>query len=400
MVKVSVVIPVYNTEEYLGQCLESVMRQTLEDIEIICIDDGSTDSSLAIMQGCAERDPRIRIIRKENGGLVSARKVGVAAAKGEYIGYVDSDDWIEPDMYEELYRFAVRDQADMVCSGYFFEGNYITTHFDNVPEGVYDLERMEGLRENAIYNIEERDVGIRSALWCKLFLAEKFRGIQLGIPEGISISEDKVCILSYLLYCSRVSVRREAFYHYRIRQGSMINAPDPGYLVKVNEVYQYLMGLYEHPLFTKGMRLQAELYITEMLYKGINSRLGFENRDLFWVDPYWLNGIPHGSKVALYGAGGLGHAYKRQLGSRGDLTYAGCTDFGWEKFKGGPMEVIPPEDLPQTGYDVLVITIKNPGKAQEVRRQLEGIGIPGHKILWFEQKEIYWKYAEVNGWIK
>ena len=64
------------------------------------------------------------------------------------------------------------------------------------------------------------------------------------------------------------------------------------------------------------------------------------------------------------------------------------------------MEVIPPEDLPQTGYDVLVITIKNPGKAQEVRRQLEGIGIPGHKILWFEQKEIYWKYAEVNGWIK
>lgn len=214
------------------------------------------------------------------------------------------------------------------------------------------------------------------------------------------MSEDKLCILSYLLCCSRVSVQREAFYHYMLHQDSMVHTPDPGYLLKVNEVYRYLMKLYEHPLFTKSMRIQAELYITELLYKGINSRLGFENRDLFWIDPYWLKEIPYGSKVALYGGGNLGNAYRRQLGSRGDITYAGCMDFGWEKLKGDPMRADPPESLPQSGYDTLVITIKNPEKAQEVKQRLEGIGIPGHKIRWFEQKEIYWKFAEVNGWIK
>ncbi len=400
MPELSIIVPVYNTEKYLPRCLDSIIGQSLKDIEIICIDDGSTDSSPVILQNYAKKDSRIHIIRKPNGGLVSARKAGVREAKGKYIGYVDSDDWIDPTMYETLYNCAESNQADMVSSGYFFEGNYITVHYDGVPEGLYDAKSIGSLREKAIYNVETWDVGIRGSLCCKLFLAEKFRAVQLSIPEEISMSEDKLCVISFLLSCSRVYVQWKAFYHYIIHRESMVNMPDCRYLLKVNAVYQYLITLYGHPFFTKTMRLQAELYITEMLYKGINSRLGFENRDLFWVDPYWLNGIPHGSKVALYGAGGLGHAYKRQLGSRGDLTYAGCTDFGWEKFKGGPMEVIPPEDLPQTGYDVLVITIKNPGKAQEVRRQLEGIGIPGHKILWFEQKEIYWKYAEVNGWIK
>lgn len=399
MALLSVIVPVYNTEKYLSKCLDSIIRQTLQDMEIICVDDGSTDSSLSVLEDYARKDPRIHIIRKENGGLVSARKAGVDEAQGKYIGYVDSDDWIEPDMYEKLCGDAARNRADMVTSGYFFEGNYITIHYDDVPEGVYGPENMDFLRDNAIYNLKTREVGFRGSLCCKIFLTEKFREVQLDIPEEISMSEDKLCILSYLLRCSRVSVQRKAFYHYMIHQDSMVHTPDTGYLLKVNEVYRYLMKLYGHPLFTKTMRMQAELYITELLYKGINSRLGFENRDLFWVDPYWLSEIPPGSKVALYGGGELGRAYKRQLESRGDLTYAGCMDFGWEKVQGDSMGAVPPESLPQAGYDTVVVTIKNPVKAQEVKRQLAKIGIPENRILWFEQKEIYWKYAEVNGWI-
>lgn len=399
MALLSVIVPVYNTEKYLPRCLDSICGQTLRDMEILCVDDGSTDTSLAILQSYAGRDPRIHIIRKENGGLVSARKAGIKAAKGRYIGYVDSDDWIEPDMYERLCGYADENQADMVSSGYLYEGNYITTHYDDVPEGLYGPEEMDDLRERSIYNIETKEVGIRGSLCCKIFLAEKFRQVQLGIPEEISMSEDKLCILSYLLCCERVVVKKEAFYHYMLHQESMVHTPDPGYLLKVNGIYQYLLKLFSHPLFTGSMRMQAELYITELLYKGVNSRLGFENPNLLWVDPYWLREIPYGAKVVLYGGGELGQAYRRQLGGRKDLSFVGCMDFGWEKSRGGPMEGAAPGSFIQTEYDVVVITIKNPSKANEVKGQLMEEGIPGYKIRWFEQKEIYWKFAEANGWL-
>ena len=94
MAKVSVIVPVYNTEKYLEKCLDSILAQTLQDIEIICVNDGSKDCSREILEKYHDRDARIRIIDKENGGLVSARKAGVAEAFGEYIGFVDSDDWI------------------------------------------------------------------------------------------------------------------------------------------------------------------------------------------------------------------------------------------------------------------------------------------------------------------
>ncbi len=400
MALVSVIVPVYNTEKYVSRCLDSILGQTLGDMEIICVDDGSTDSSPAILREYAKKDSRLRVITKENQGLVAARKTGVKEASGKYIGYVDSDDWIEPEMYETLCEYAEASQADMVTSGYIFEGNYISTHYDGVPEGLYEGERMDFLRENGIYNLQTRDVGLRSPLCFKLFLAETFREAQLRIPDEISLYEDKLCVITYLLRCDRAYVLRKAFYHYIIYRESMINKPDSRYLSKVNAAYQYLLTLYEHPLFTKSMRLQAELYVTEMLYKGINSRMGFENKNLLWIDPYWLKELPLGARVALYGAGELGQVYKRQLKAREDLTFAGCMDAGWERFKTAPMTAVSPKDLPETEYDVVVITIKNPSKANEVKEELVEAGVPEHKIRWFEQKELYWKYAEVNGWIK
>ena len=400
MALLSVIIPVYNTEKYLSKCLDSVINQTLRDIEIICVDDGSTDSSLAILKSYAKKDARIQIIEKKNGGLVSARKAGVKRANGTYIGYVDSDDWVDPAMYEQLYDCAVGNQADMVSSGYFLEGNYITTHYDGVPEGMYDADRMGFLRENAIYNIKIQDVGIRSPLCTKIFLTEKFKKVQLEIPEEISMSEDKLCVLSYLLSCSRVYVKKESYYHYVIHQESMVHRPDYHYLLKVNAVYQYLLTLYSHPFFTKTMRMQAELYLTEMLYKGINSRMGFENKNLLWIDPCWLRDIPYGSKLVLYGGGELGDTYYRQLRNRRDLSFVCCVDFEWKKYVSDFGAIVSPEKLLETEYDLIVITIKNRNKADEVKGKLIETGIAKEKILWFEQKEIYWKYAEANGWLK
>lgn len=395
--KVSVVIPVYNTAEYLSACIDSITAQTMKDIEIICVDDGATDGSARILDEYALGERRVRVIHKENGGPVSARKAGVMAAAGDYVAFVDSDDWIEKDMYEELYRLAVQNDADMVTCGFFLEGNYTTTHLDTVPQGLYTDENMFYLRDRAIYNLEKRSSGVKASLCYKLFKKELIQSAQGKIPNGITMADDKMCLLTALLECRSVYVYHKPFYHYRIRANSIVHTGSEAYLLKVYEVYRYLKELYGHRLFTKEMRKQAEIYITELLYKGINTLLGFENKNLLWIDPYWLDRIPANARIVLYGAGELGEKYRKQIDSRKDVQYVTCVDFSYEKFGGGAFPVESPDTLLRRGYDYIVITIKNAAKGQEVRRKLVDMGVSDEKILWFEQTEFFWKFAQAEG---
>lgn len=124
MIKISVIIPVYNVEMYLEQCVNSVMNQTLDDIEIICVNDGSTDNSLHILKELATKDKRLKIINQENLGLSEARNRGIKEAIGKYISFIDSDDWIDVDFLEKLYSAAEENQADIAAAG-------IIKHFAN-----------------------------------------------------------------------------------------------------------------------------------------------------------------------------------------------------------------------------------------------------------------------------
>ena len=117
MIKVSVIIPIYNVDKYLRRYIESVMAQTLKDIQIICVDDGSKDTSGAICDEYSKRDNRIIVIHKENAGLVTASKAGLNIASGKYIGFVDGDDWIEPELYEHMYNLAEEHQVSFVQTG-------------------------------------------------------------------------------------------------------------------------------------------------------------------------------------------------------------------------------------------------------------------------------------------
>ena len=135
-VRVSVIVPIYNVERFIDKCLTSLKNQQLQNMEFICVDDGSTDESSRIIEKYAQEDKRFKVIYKENGGLVSARKAGIRQASGQYIGYVDGDDWVEPEMYQALYLTAERNQADLVSSGYYFEGDYITEHYDGDRKSV------------------------------------------------------------------------------------------------------------------------------------------------------------------------------------------------------------------------------------------------------------------------
>lgn len=387
MPKVSVIITVYNTEEYLRECLDSVIGQTLHDIEIICVNDGSTDGSLAVLEDYAGKDTRIRVISKENGGTVSARKAGVAAATGEYIGFVDSDDWIEQDMYEKLYGVATQYDTDMVSSGYFLEGNYTSKHIDTIEAGLYTGNKLERLRDNTIYCLEKKETGLRGGLCFKLLKREAYKDVQMDLPDSVTIAEDKLCIIHFVLHCRAVFIMDEAYYHWRIRQQSASRGENTDYLLCVHAVYKYLISLYNHENFSEQMRTQVEIYIMELLTLGMNSRLGFKNRQLFWVDPYWLDKLPEKARVMLYGGGEYGEKYRQQMASRKDLSLVKELGFSL------PTE----QELKEITFDYLVIAIKNQGKAEQVKQDLRDLGVPEEKLLWFYQPEMFWRYVEAAG---
>ena len=143
MSKVSIVVPIYNVEKYLKQCIESIINQTLQDIEIILVDDGSPDNCPQICDEYAKKDSRIKVVHKKNGGLSSARNAGIEVATGDFIGFVDSDDYIELDMYEKMYNIAKENHVDFVVSDYYKvsdKGKIITTI--DMNEGIYDKNRI------------------------------------------------------------------------------------------------------------------------------------------------------------------------------------------------------------------------------------------------------------------
>lgn len=141
MLKVSVIIPVYNVEAYLRQCLDSVVNQTLREIEIICVDDGSTDKSAAILKEYAAKDGRIKVLTQSNTGAGAARNAGIARATGEWITFCDADDWIEPDAIEKMVAAAQREDADCVCCGMIrdnVDGKSIPRPYDEIgPNDTY-----------------------------------------------------------------------------------------------------------------------------------------------------------------------------------------------------------------------------------------------------------------------
>lgn len=156
---ISIVVPVYNVEKYLVRCLDSIINQSIREIEIILVDDGSTDISGDICDKYALQDERIKVIHKENGGLVSARQAGIKVASGQYIGFVDSDDWIESNMFQSLYKEAVLNNADAVAEGMLED-----------VEGEWK-ERRNKLQAAVYKTVEEREYLYQNMLSCEDFLS-------------------------------------------------------------------------------------------------------------------------------------------------------------------------------------------------------------------------------------
>lgn len=217
---VSILVPVYQTEAYLEQCLNSLIHQTLQDIEIICVNDGSTDGSGRILRRYEALDHRVRVINKSNGGLPSARNAGLDAARGEYVGFVDSDDYAAPEMFATLYHAACRDNSDIVVCGAHI--------FPVPPQPEPWLEQVLSPKDDFYPQFEPEvlfgNTGARPFIWRVLVKRELIEKNHLRLQEDIHIGEDNAFQFRLYPLAKGITLLSDKLYYYRwYREGSMMN---------------------------------------------------------------------------------------------------------------------------------------------------------------------------------
>lgn len=210
MTKVSVIIPVYNTEKYLEKCLDSVCNQTLKDIEILCINDCSTDDSLRILKKYAAKDERIKVINfEENKGVSIARNTGINCATGEFIGFVDSDDFVDKDFYEKLYCKAQESKADVT------KGNVYTVDLQTheiILTDFYDIN--DNISKDTTYFL----YGFTSAIYKRAFIQDS----NIKFPEGIRYFEDPYFSIDVTLHTNNIQTINDVKYYYQRRVDSQV----------------------------------------------------------------------------------------------------------------------------------------------------------------------------------
>lgn len=214
---VSIIVPVYNTQDYLKRCVDSLQKQTYPNLEIILMDDGSTDNSLDICRKFAEADARIKVISHPNRGVGAVRNAGLACVRGEYVAFVDSDDWVEPDMYESLLGVMVSERADMVCCSHFREMENKSELSNAIGNSKVILTREEAFEALRVGKF------VLNFLWDKLFRREVLSDVVF--PEKRQF-EDLIVSGQWLYNVSKVVYLPLPKYHYAIRSNSLTNGVD------------------------------------------------------------------------------------------------------------------------------------------------------------------------------
>lgn len=230
-IKISVIIPAYNVEKYINRCLESIISQTLKDIEIIVVNDGSTDSTLKKIAVFMEKDKRIKLINKCNEGVSSARNEGIKKSKGNYIFYVDGDDFIKKTTLEELYNYAIRKDLDVVTSDIYIYKN------EKIINTMKDIEiKNEEIISPKDYLVKFFNNEGTYAVWNKLWKKELYIKNNIFFPENLSYGEDGCTIPRLIINSKKIGKINKCFYYYCMNEESAMHR---GNKIKV---YDYLKG--------------------------------------------------------------------------------------------------------------------------------------------------------------
>ncbi len=353
---ISIIVPVYNVAVYLRQCIESLLNQTYKNIEVVLVNDGSTDGGGDICEEFRRKDPRVVVLHKENGGLVSARKAGLKASRGRYIACVDGDDWIEPDMYERMHCRMTEKNVDIVmCGRYEDTGDVKKEVYHGIPEGRYGKSELLCIvYPEMIAGESFFEWGIFPGLWDKLFRRDCLERFQYAVDERITMGEDAACTYPCLLNADSIYVMHKCLYHYRQTASSMVKQVQD--CVKEREQFHILYQSVNESLGNYAdifdVREQWKKYVLFlMLPRADGLYEGFEELEYLFPFPQ----VKKGMDIVLYGAGTYGQRLFRYLHRTGFCRVTAWVDRNFIQLRKLGLDVDPPKVIPQRQYDAIVI---------------------------------------------
>ncbi len=272
---ISVIVPIYNVEKYLDQCVSSIVSQTYKNIEIILVDDGSPDNCPKMCDDWAKKDERIKVIHKQNGGLVSARKAGLLSSTGEYVTAVDSDDYIDETLLEKAVSIITsNDSPDVVSFNYtrvfpdhedlvknIFDGLYVGGDLDMVKNSLFYDKTLPGTKSGVIF-------GICSKFFKREIVIDK----QLSVPENITRGEDIAVTAPTIIDCNSLYFCSFAGYYYRANPTSIINSYDKKEFDRLHVLFNYLNGIIDDKYLNQVLVCLLNMYILAMKHTCLNSK--------------------------------------------------------------------------------------------------------------------------------
>lgn len=380
---ISIIIPIYNVKKYLTKCIESVRNQTYRDIEIICVDDGSTDGCSEICDYYQKIDSRIKVIHQENGGVVSARKSGLKVALGKYVGFVDSDDWIEPRMYEDMLYAINENQVDIVESGIIdSEDNHEKTRAFKLKEGCYKGSIfINNIIPRLIYDGNFFDWGVNTPyLWNKLFKREYITECYMQLSNEETIYEDFVSVYSYLIKHQSVYIMNKSYYHYRVVRNSLkrrvLSCPQKVLKLHIDVITKVI----EKSEFNTILKEQLNYFILYFLLMFSIDVFDTQEEKLI---PY--SGVKQTDKVILYGAGATGINLYRYLTAKTNIKIVNWVDKNYEHFTGNYV-INSPGTISFTKNEIIIISVLRKSMVNEIIKDLTKMEVKTDRIRWISDK--------------
>lgn len=373
----SVVVPIYNSEKHLNQCIDSILNQSFNDIELILVDDGSTDSSRLICESYKKKDERVKVILGKHKGPYHARKEGVKNSSGDYVTFVDSDDFIS----EKSYILSLEDMNEKVdiiifdIKRYFNDGHSVLSKC-SLESGYYTKKKIiEKIYPIMVWDDRKNNFGIDPALCNKIYKSTLIKEQYKKIDDvDFHYGEDVALVYPLISNAESISIIEESYYFHRQRNnGEMASyIKDELYLDKLYSLYK---NLSKNLSFNDIFQRQIDLfYINSVELAKEKYNINYETKDkLFPFDK-----VKKGEKIIIYGAGLVGMKYKKQINQ---LNYCEIVCIVDKNFKNKSEEVYSPEEIFKTQYNKIIIAIDNKKVKNEVISYLVNRGIDKDCII-------------------
>ena len=388
--KISVIVPIYNAVRYLSACLDSIKNQTLNDIEIILVDDGSTDGSSGLCDASAADDDRICVIHQANLGSTAARKAGLRSASAKYVTFVDSDDWIEADLCQSLFDEMTCHGTELVIGAHFIEQDgSVKVQRSSLSAGFYDRNRLLGeIFPVLFHNDFEDEWTIYPYLCGKLFLREKLLPFQEQADDGIGLGDDVCVTFPYLVHCDSLVIVERPFYHYVQHEESQFRGQvSEKDLARFRIIYRMVSNSWRGEPYAMMLQDQLRRYMltTILLPRAPMLLSGGIGRDKLFP----FQGIRSKSKVILYGAGILGTACYRFLQERQYAELVFWVDARAEVLRqqGFPVKSLN-EVTVWPDYDYVLVAVMKQHTAEHICKDLIQAGVVADKIRCVDEKHV------------